>query len=105
MCRKVGCHPPVKSKRAKGQKNVPGYIFKKLRSIGMLPSEIRNKIFAKLTNEVFLLNTILVLSKASKKSAQAAKLNAIYKVVKAEFLLSKAAKKKRGKGQKKDKKN
>ena len=92
MGRKVGCHPPAKSKRAKGQKNVPGYIFRKLRSLGMLPSEIRSKIFAMQTNEVPHLNTILVLSKALKKSTQAAKLNAIYKVVKAEFLLSKAAK-------------
>ena len=103
MGRKVGCHPPAKSKRTKGQKNVPGYIFRKLRSLGMLPSGIRSKIFAMQTNEVPHLNTIVALLQATKKSTQAAKLNAIYKVVKAEFLLNKAAKKKRGKAQIKDK--
>ena len=52
MGQKVGCNPPAKSKRAKGQKNVPGYIFRKLRSLGMLPSDIRSKIFAMKKNEV-----------------------------------------------------
>ena len=70
----------------------------------MLPSEFRKKIFAKKTKEVALLNTISALTKISKKSAKSAKINALYKTVKAEFLLSMTAKEKGGKGQKKDRK-
>ena len=70
----------------------------------MLPSQIREKIFAKKTKKVALLNTVSTLSKISKKSAKSAKMNALYKAVKAEFLLSMAAKEEGGKGQKKNRK-
>ena len=99
MGRKVGGNSHAKYPRSKGQQNVPGHIFRRLRSIGTLPSEIRSRILAIKKNEIPYLETISALSQISKISIQKTKLNIIYKMVKAEFLLNKATEKKREKGQ------
>ena len=81
---------------SRGQQNVPGYIYKKLRSTGMSPAEIRSRIMALKKDETLYFETLSALSQISKRSVNKTKMNIIYKIVKTEFL---AAKKKREKGQ------
>ena len=103
MSRKVGGNSHAK--KSKGQQNVPGHKYKKLRSIGMLPSQIRNRVMALKKNETPYLKSLSALSQLSKRSIQKTKMNIICRMVKTEFLLNKAAKKKREKGQIQGKKN